>query len=440
MAAACSFRSVARAPPVLRGPAARRVRCCHASPTSAASTSKLVSEVKERLEREHPGLPTGRNGRDDEDMILWFLKDRKFSVDETVSKLTKAIENGQGRNWRRIGNKWRQDFNVAELSEESVKGLYQTGKAYVHDSLDIYGRPVLVVVAAKHFPSKQDPVENEKLCAYLVEMALSRLPLGTENILGIFDLRGFGVENGDLQFLKFLIDVFYYYYPKRLGQCKRSTLRKKQYLLIFAVRCLDHLSKQLVWKLRADSDRTGFTRNGKAHGQPVPASMLGLTRHKKPTRLQGQGHHYDPHCLSPDPDPLLAPMGLCLSVALWKEKLYVDRGHNDVAGVKAVGCDYEVLGGDDVLEPEEKVVVEAAPAAAMGVKHGAEGATAVSGGTPSRPIWQRKVLMGVRCQLPRFSGMILYDESGRPVCSGVRDRARELEKHAAAIAVLRDML
>jgi hypothetical protein len=33
-----------------------------------------------------------------------------------------------------------------------VRGLYQTGKAYVHDSLDIYGRHVLVVVAAKHFP------------------------------------------------------------------------------------------------------------------------------------------------------------------------------------------------------------------------------------------------------------------------------------------------
>jgi hypothetical protein len=52
---------------------------------------KLVSEVKERLGREHPSLPTGRNGRDDEDMIIWFLKDRKFSVDEAVTKLSKAI-------------------------------------------------------------------------------------------------------------------------------------------------------------------------------------------------------------------------------------------------------------------------------------------------------------------------------------------------------------
>uniref|UniRef100_A0A453SW89 CRAL-TRIO domain-containing protein n=1 Tax=Aegilops tauschii subsp. strangulata TaxID=200361 RepID=A0A453SW89_AEGTS len=195
MAASCSFRSAVRAPPPPRGLAGARraVRCCSSAAPTGASTSKvstpLVLEVKERLEREHPGLPTGRSGRDDDEMILWFLKDRKFAVDEAVSKLAKAI-------------KWRQDFRVSELSEESVKGLYQTGKAYVHHSFDINGRPVLVVVAAKHFPSKQDPLENEKLCAFLVEKALRNLPMGTDNILGIFDLRGFGVENGDLQFLK----------------------------------------------------------------------------------------------------------------------------------------------------------------------------------------------------------------------------------------------
>ncbi|XP_066377535.1 phosphatidylinositol transfer protein CSR1-like isoform X3 [Miscanthus floridulus] len=151
MTASCYFcRSVVRAP-LLKSRSA--VRCQSAAPPGA-SDAKLVLEVKERLARENPGLPTGRNGRDDDDMVLWFLKDRKFSVDEAVSKLTKT----------------------------------------------------------------QDPVENQKLCAYLVEKAVSRLPSGAENILGIFDLRGFRVENGDLQFLKFLIDVFYYYYPKRLGQ------------------------------------------------------------------------------------------------------------------------------------------------------------------------------------------------------------------------------
>ncbi|XP_058088121.1 phosphatidylinositol/phosphatidylcholine transfer protein SFH6 isoform X4 [Magnolia sinica] len=109
-------------------------------------TQKLVLEVKEKLEIEHPSLPIGRNGRDDEDMILWFLKDRKFQVEDAVSKLTKAI-------------KWRQEFGVSELSEESVKNIAGTGKAYLHDFLDVNGRPVLVVVASKHFPTVSLKVE-----------------------------------------------------------------------------------------------------------------------------------------------------------------------------------------------------------------------------------------------------------------------------------------
>lgn len=164
---------------------------------------KPVMEVKEKLEKDHFSLPVGRNGRDDEGMILWFLKDRKFSVEEAVSKLAKAI-------------KWRQEFGVAELSEDSLKSIAATGKAYIHDHLDVSGRPVLIVDASKHFPG--DPSEDERLCVFLVEKALSKLPDGKEEILGIFDLRSFGTKNADLRFLTFLFDVFYYYYPKRLGQ------------------------------------------------------------------------------------------------------------------------------------------------------------------------------------------------------------------------------
>ncbi|XP_045791156.1 phosphatidylinositol transfer protein CSR1-like [Trifolium pratense] len=173
--------------------------------TQPNDSRKLVLEVKDKLEKEYHSLPVGRNGRDDEDMILWFLKDRKFDVQEAVSKLTKAI-------------KWRQDFEVSKLTEETVKDVAQTGKAYIHDFLDINDRPVLVVVAAKHFPKAQDPADDEKLCVFLIEKALSKLPTGKEQILGIFDLRGFGTENADLKYLTFLFNVFYYYYPKRLSQ------------------------------------------------------------------------------------------------------------------------------------------------------------------------------------------------------------------------------
>ncbi|OIW18335.1 hypothetical protein TanjilG_31475 [Lupinus angustifolius] len=153
----------------------------------------LVVAVKEKLEKEHHSLPVGKNGRDDEDMILWFLKDRKFSVEDAVFKLTKAI-------------KWRQDFGVSELTEDAVKDIAQTGKAFVHDFLDINERPVLVVVASKHFP--KDPTADERLCTFLVEKALSKLPPGKEQILGIVDLRGFGTQNADIRYLTFLVMFF----------------------------------------------------------------------------------------------------------------------------------------------------------------------------------------------------------------------------------------
>lgn len=44
---------------------------------------------------------------------------------------------------------------------------------------------------------------------------MSRLPPGGEQIMGIFDLRGFELKNADLQFAGFLIEAFFEYYPRR---------------------------------------------------------------------------------------------------------------------------------------------------------------------------------------------------------------------------------
>ncbi|XP_031499468.1 uncharacterized protein LOC116263819 [Nymphaea colorata] len=175
------------------------------STSSSVDEQKLILEVKNKLEREYPMLPLGSYGRDDDEMILWFLKDRKFHIEETISKLTKAIT-------------WRREFGVSDLSEDTVSEIAKTGKAYVHEFPDVHGRPVLVVIASKHFPAKHDPLQSEKLCVFLIEKIINSLPAGKGEVLGIFDLRGFGPENGDILFLKFLIDVFYYYYPRRLGQ------------------------------------------------------------------------------------------------------------------------------------------------------------------------------------------------------------------------------
>ncbi|CAI5467981.1 unnamed protein product [Closterium sp. Yama58-4] len=192
----------------------------------------LVDEVKSILARDHASLPVGEYGRDDEAMLRWFLKDRKYKVEPTVEKLVKAI-------------KWRHEFGVAGLTAADVAEEGATGKAFLHEHADVDGRPVIVVVAAKHFPDR-GPLSNhllyplgprltvitpslptshpvslfysQQLCAYLIERAIEQLPEGEEQFRGIFDLRGFTAKNTDLAFVKFMIDVFFNYYPKRLHQ------------------------------------------------------------------------------------------------------------------------------------------------------------------------------------------------------------------------------
>ncbi|KAK1403837.1 Transmembrane protein [Heracleum sosnowskyi] len=58
------------------------------------------------------------------------------------------------------------------------------------------------------------------------------------------------------------------------------------------------------------------------------------------------------------------------------------------------------------------------------------------------PVWQRPILMGEKCELPRFSGLILYDESGRPLeehsVKGTPDH--DNEDHIVVTRTLRDLL
>lgn len=44
---------------------------------------------------------------------------------------------------------------------------------------------------------------------FTIEKALSKLPDGKEQILGIVDLRDFGLENADLKFLTFLVTFYF---------------------------------------------------------------------------------------------------------------------------------------------------------------------------------------------------------------------------------------
>ncbi|KAK6157495.1 hypothetical protein DH2020_011743 [Rehmannia glutinosa] len=58
-------------------------------------------------------------------------------------------------------------------------------------------------------------------------------------------------------------------------------------------------------------------------------------------------------------------------------------------------------------------------------------------------VWQRPILMGEKCELPRFSGLILYDQMGLPLhqCEEEGIIIHEQEKSPPAVrTTLRDLL
>lgn len=170
-----------------------------------SQAKEMVATIEERLSKEFPELPTGEGGRDDKELLLWFLRDRRFDIEKATAKLAAAI-------------KWREEFGVQQLTKESVAEEAATGKAYLLKEPDRMGRPVIIVAAAKHYPDKDRLLASQQLCVYMIEQALIKLKPGQEQILGIFDLRGFKLKNGDPAFVKFLIEAFFNYYPKRLGE------------------------------------------------------------------------------------------------------------------------------------------------------------------------------------------------------------------------------
>lgn len=157
-----------------------------------------MEQLKQRMAASDVSMP-------DDTTLQWFLRDRKFDVDSATEKL-QAMQ------------RWRSDFNVGAITAEAVKAELDSGKAYVHTSLDVNGRPAIIIRVPKHVTGEYALDDSKRLCVHLLETALAQLPPGNETLVGIFDLRGFASRNADLGFVRFLVDIFFTYYPKRLGQ------------------------------------------------------------------------------------------------------------------------------------------------------------------------------------------------------------------------------
>eukprot|EP00879_Flechtneria_rotunda_P022721 GHRR01023997.1.p1 GENE.GHRR01023997.1~~GHRR01023997.1.p1 ORF type:complete len:213 (+),score=44.95 GHRR01023997.1:343-981(+) len=181
---------------------AQNVKTTRAAPGLAPLPWTGAPEQQQALQQLQQRMSASTHGCTDVEVLKWYLRDRYFDVDEAEAKLTAAI-------------KWRQRFMAGNLTLDDVRAEYNTGKSFVHNSLDRYNRPVLIIKARCH-NSGEFPLEDSKrLCAYSLDTALSKMPPGVEQILGVIDLKGMQLSNIDLPFVAFMVDAFFVYYPRR---------------------------------------------------------------------------------------------------------------------------------------------------------------------------------------------------------------------------------
>lgn len=119
-------------------------------------------------------------------------------------------------------NKWRHEYQVTSLSPDDpdIAEEMATGKVHILRNRDNKGRPVVYVAARKHNAYERDLNKLLKFFVYILESACKKCNESViDNLLLIFDLKGFTLSSMDYQFVQNIIRLFSRNYPERLGAC-----------------------------------------------------------------------------------------------------------------------------------------------------------------------------------------------------------------------------
>ncbi|XP_025087454.1 CRAL-TRIO domain-containing protein C3H8.02-like [Pomacea canaliculata] len=119
-------------------------------------------------------------------------------------------------------NKWRREYGVDSLSPDDpdIAAEMTTGKVHILRNRDNKGRPVVYVAVRKHNAYERDIEKLKKFLVYILESACKKCNESViDNLLLIFDMKGFTMACMDYQFVKNLIWILSRNYPERLGAC-----------------------------------------------------------------------------------------------------------------------------------------------------------------------------------------------------------------------------
>ncbi|CAI9113758.1 OLC1v1014427C1 [Oldenlandia corymbosa var. corymbosa] len=139
--------------------------------------------------------------------IRRFLRARDLDVEKGASMLLKYL-------------KWRQKFVPnGHFSPSEVPNEIAQNKSFLQ-GVDKQGRPINVVLGAKHFPNKKQGGLDEfkRFTVFALDKICARMQPGQEKFLVIADLQGWGYANSDIRGSVGSLAILQDFYPERLGK------------------------------------------------------------------------------------------------------------------------------------------------------------------------------------------------------------------------------
>lgn len=114
--------------------------------------------------------------------------------------------------------KWRREFVPnSSISLLETPNEVAQNKMFLQGS-DKNGRPITVILGARHFQSKGGLEEFKRFVVYGFDKICSRMPPGQEKFVVIGDLEGWGYANSDIHGYLGGLTILQEYYPERLAK------------------------------------------------------------------------------------------------------------------------------------------------------------------------------------------------------------------------------
>ncbi|KAB2089520.1 Random slug 5 [Gossypium arboreum] len=157
-----------------------------------------ISLMRILVEKQDPSSKEVEDGT-----LRRFLRARDLDVEKASNMFLKYLN-------------WKRNFVPnGSISPSEIRHEIQQNKMFLQ-GWDKKGRPIALLLAARHFQHEGGVDEFKRFIVYLFDKIITRMPPGQEKFIVIGDLKGWGYANSDIRAYLAALSLVQDYYPERL--------------------------------------------------------------------------------------------------------------------------------------------------------------------------------------------------------------------------------